>query len=95
MITFNVADEAHYSAGCGWTDVPETLTGVRCGNHRYASEIVRHWDVAAVRACYGKDATRAADAAAEAYAEGAWLRHAEGGWDTTGEYLADSIRTGW
>lgn len=28
---------------------------------------------------------------AEMEAENAWLRHAEGGWDTTGEYLYDSV----
>jgi hypothetical protein len=33
-----------------------------------------------------------ADHEAEIHAEGAWLRWAEGGWDTTGEYLWDSLR---
>jgi hypothetical protein len=31
--------------------------------------------------------------AAEIYAENAWLRYAEGGWDPTGAYAAESLLT--
>jgi len=40
-----------------------------------------------------RDQERAQEATDEIYAENAWLRYAEGGWDPTGTYLAESLMT--
>jgi len=64
-----------------WDDGPAyTATGIVCGGCTEASRTTRrHADVAAVRFCFALTDARAAEAAAEIYAEGAWLRAAEAG----------------
>jgi hypothetical protein len=52
-------------------------TGVRCGNHRYAGEVVHHEDAAAVKACYGRRYDQEDEARAERAAEAAVERHFE------------------
>lgn len=55
-------------------------SGIRCGACTDdLHEVIRHTDVATVRACHLRRADWAAEAAAEQQAESAWLRHAEAG----------------
>lgn len=67
-----------------------TVTGVVCGECTDNLEVVtRHASVAHVRVCWSTGMEAAAEHRAELWAENAWLRHAEGGWDTTGAYAAE------
>lgn len=73
---------------CGTPEA--TVTGIVCGHcSDHTAAPVRHASVRHVEACYDAQVEMEAEARAEAYAEGAWLRHAEGGWDVTGAYAAE------
>lgn len=84
----------------GYFAIPEnTLTGVVCG---FCTQIerkggnrvqVRHASVAHVRYCFATNYEAEAEMRAEQHAENAWLRWAEGGWDPTGAYAAESLLT--
>lgn len=72
-----------------------TATGIVCGACSDAlTEVVRHASVAHVRACAAATEEAAAQQAAEIWAEDAWLRYAEGGWDVTGAYSAEPWQEG-
>lgn len=77
--------------GVNYGGHPEvTSTGIVCGACTEAREtVVRHASVAHVRACYNAEERAAIEHAAEIWAENAWLRYAEGGWDVTGSYSAE------
>jgi hypothetical protein len=63
----------------------------------YSQELHQHLSATDWWACdvaAGDQAADDAEHAAEKNAENGWLRHAEGGWDTSGAYAADSFRVG-
>lgn len=73
-----------------------TLTGPVCGSCSDTYSVdgeprvqVRHATVEHVRTCHALAEEAAAQQAADIWAEGAYLRYAEGGWDTTGAYSAE------
>lgn len=85
---------AHVATPAGEQDfyagVELTETGVVCGEcSDFHGEHVRHASVQHIRACWSDRVEMAAQVQAEMWAEGAWLRYAEGGWDTTGAYSFD------
>lgn len=97
-VTYGPATDDQMS---GWdllADVPQTLTGVTCGrcstNAREwfrltgPAAVIRHHDVAAVRACFDKEAGRDAESRAERFAELANERYFEEG--PNGGYYAGS-----
>lgn len=104
----NVPVFAHAASPVGecnsYAGPDETTTGMVCEQcsdfrswDKSAPRIqVRHASVEHVRECYYLSEQNAAEQAAEIYAEGGYLRWAEGGWDKTGAYAHESFATpGW
>lgn len=72
----------------------ETLAQVTHCDDRGYGDVCTHLSVTEMELCRERiQEEQAADHAAEVHAEGAWLRYAEGGWDTTGSYAAESLLT--
>jgi hypothetical protein len=72
------------------------LTHDRCMHAVEVPDFEGHATVTEVELCADYFAAweeQEADHEAEIHAEGAWLRHAEGGWDPMGIYLAESLLT--